>query len=602
MRCQRLWAFFVLLIWPVSVLATLPMYYHNSGHAKDFQVHDLPGLSKIPKFQRPLMFAGPIQLSANDTSKIFFWLFQRNPVQQKNLIIWFNSGLGCSSLDGALNEIGPFRIDSNGDIFYNNGTWLEDADLLFIDQPKGTGFSTNNGTYSTNFDSAVSQFLTFYSKFLDLFPGYIYKDIYFAGEGYAAQFIPYFAQSIVENNNYIKYLKAQFFLVNTLKIDPVNSLQQLLLHAPNALATNMALNKTINLAGLIMGSPWLHPNMQSLSTLTFAMDKELVTKENDQYMTLYYIYSACQMAIQQAALNQTVQTFSDPICTDSLIALFLNATKNSSITTDANSRSVNSNDSANYTCFNVYDYTLRSPFPSCGLEWPNIDRTTNFLNRPEVLKSLNVPQENNNRSNSINSTTTTQRWQQCSTEVATHFTNYNTTPSLFQLPGLLANVPVYLYGGDHDLITNFPGLENLTNQIQFTNAIATNTTSNTTFNPTTVQTGWSNNTTYKNLIFGTEIIGQLKSEFNLTLIQLYNTSHHPSHDDAYKTRAVINYVLGNADKKKATLKEEENKGVVKVPGLEIRYSLRKVDLPFVVLLSVGMVISSVVVVGSRFLF
>lgn len=44
-------------------------------------------------------------------------------------------------MDGALMEIGPYRLKDDHTLVSNNGSWHEFANLLFVDQPVGTGFS-----------------------------------------------------------------------------------------------------------------------------------------------------------------------------------------------------------------------------------------------------------------------------------------------------------------------------------------------------------------------------------------------------------------------------------------------------------------------------
>lgn len=44
-------------------------------------------------------------------------------------------------MDGALMEVGPYRVKDENTLVENPGAWNEFANLLFVDQPVGTGFS-----------------------------------------------------------------------------------------------------------------------------------------------------------------------------------------------------------------------------------------------------------------------------------------------------------------------------------------------------------------------------------------------------------------------------------------------------------------------------
>lgn len=72
-------------------------------------------------------------------------------------IFWLNGGPGCSSMDGALLETGPFRIDENEKVIYNNGSWHKFGDIIYVDQPAGTGFSFTN-EYITDLDQVAWYF------------------------------------------------------------------------------------------------------------------------------------------------------------------------------------------------------------------------------------------------------------------------------------------------------------------------------------------------------------------------------------------------------------------------------------------------------------
>ena len=81
-------------------------------------------------------------------------------------------------MDGALMEIGPYRLKDNETLVYNEGSWDEFANLLFVDQPVGTGFSyVNTDSYLHELDEMSAQFVVFLEEWFRLFPEYERDDV-----------------------------------------------------------------------------------------------------------------------------------------------------------------------------------------------------------------------------------------------------------------------------------------------------------------------------------------------------------------------------------------------------------------------------------------
>jgi carboxypeptidase D len=75
-------------------------------------------------------------------------------------------------------EIGPYRVQAGGNLEYNNGSWDEFANVLFVDQPVGTGFSyVNTNSYLSELDQATNHMIIFLEKFFGLFPEYEHDDV-----------------------------------------------------------------------------------------------------------------------------------------------------------------------------------------------------------------------------------------------------------------------------------------------------------------------------------------------------------------------------------------------------------------------------------------
>lgn len=70
-------------------------------------------------------------------------------------------------------EIGPYRMQSNGTLTYNEGSWAEYGNLLFIDNPIGTGYSfAPPDLFATELDEAARSIIAFLENFFDVFPHY----------------------------------------------------------------------------------------------------------------------------------------------------------------------------------------------------------------------------------------------------------------------------------------------------------------------------------------------------------------------------------------------------------------------------------------------
>lgn len=81
-------------------------------------------------------------------------------------------------MDGAMMEVGPYRMTEDGNLKYNNGSWDEFANLLFVDQPVGTGFSyVNTDSYLSELDQMAEHMIIFLEKWFALFPEYEHDDV-----------------------------------------------------------------------------------------------------------------------------------------------------------------------------------------------------------------------------------------------------------------------------------------------------------------------------------------------------------------------------------------------------------------------------------------
>ncbi|ORY66577.1 Alpha/Beta hydrolase protein [Pseudomassariella vexata] len=141
-------------------------------------------------------------VNVSDEKKLFFWFFEsRDKPTEDPIVVWLNGGPGGSSLMGLFTEIGPcLTNEGNNDTFRNEHSWTNFANMLFIDQPAGVGFSSiNNGTAGgpNTIKEAVVDFDKFLSVFFtEVFPQFSHLSFHVAGESFAGTYLPAFVSYI----------------------------------------------------------------------------------------------------------------------------------------------------------------------------------------------------------------------------------------------------------------------------------------------------------------------------------------------------------------------------------------------------------------------
>ncbi|KAH8671597.1 Alpha/Beta hydrolase protein [Xylariales sp. PMI_506] len=163
-------------------------------------------------------YAGRLSITDDPEGEdqFYFWFFpSTNALAKDEIIIWLNGGPGCSSLEGLLQENGPFLWQyGTFQPVPNPWSWNRLSNIVYIEQPIGTGFSTGTVT-ATNEEDIADQFNGFWKNFVDTFALQGYK-IYITGESYAGAYCPYIASAMLDLND------TTYYNVNGMMIyDPV---------------------------------------------------------------------------------------------------------------------------------------------------------------------------------------------------------------------------------------------------------------------------------------------------------------------------------------------------------------------------------------------
>ncbi|KAJ7135480.1 peptidase S10 serine carboxypeptidase [Mycena crocata] len=137
---------------------------------------------------------------------MFFYFFEsrRDPAKD-DVLMWINGGPGCSSAMGLLMELGPCSIDmknasSNGTT-WNPYSWNAEANIFFLDQPVGVGFSyADYGETISTTEDASKNVYAFISIFFETFSQFKGRALHLSGESYGGRYLPVFASEIYDQN------------------------------------------------------------------------------------------------------------------------------------------------------------------------------------------------------------------------------------------------------------------------------------------------------------------------------------------------------------------------------------------------------------------
>ncbi|OHE94397.1 carboxypeptidase cpdS [Colletotrichum orchidophilum] len=299
----------------------------------------------------------PISKEANETRQLFFWYFpSTNKDASDEVTIWLNGGPGCSSMIGLIQEHGPFTwFPSTYRPVYNIYSWSQLSNMLYIDQPAGTGFSVGKPGVNTE-EEIAQQFLGFYHNWMETF-GTKGRKTHLTGESYAGHYIPYIGDAMIKSNQSADY----------------------------------------NLSGAMMFSPYIRSNpkefQQNSVTLPFLNENNNVIGLYPGVGDYYDRLNAADEECGYAEMREKYFTFppkgpfppgnnSDACSTSSIL---YDGVGNIS------------------PCFNVYHVSQGCPGPSDPLAWASEGDNASiplgfhyaewhsYLNLPEIRKALHIP-------------------------------------------------------------------------------------------------------------------------------------------------------------------------------------------------------------------
>ncbi|KAF8265772.1 serine carboxypeptidase [Lactarius quietus] len=142
-------------------------------------------------------------LDVTDGKHLFFWFFESRSNPSKDpLVLWLNGGPGCSSSTGLLFELGPCTITDEGkNTTFNPYSWTNRANVIFLDQPVGVGYSySSDGSRVNTSPAAGLDVYAFLELFVTRFPKYASLPFHIAAESYGGTYAPNIASVIYKKN------------------------------------------------------------------------------------------------------------------------------------------------------------------------------------------------------------------------------------------------------------------------------------------------------------------------------------------------------------------------------------------------------------------
>lgn len=93
---------------------------------------------------------------------------------------------------GLFSELGPLVATKDGNIVRREYSWTREFNVLFIDNPVGTGFSFTDDDrgYTTNQTEVARDLFEALTQFFTIFDEYSKNEFYATGESYAGKYVP----------------------------------------------------------------------------------------------------------------------------------------------------------------------------------------------------------------------------------------------------------------------------------------------------------------------------------------------------------------------------------------------------------------------------
>ncbi|KAA8515624.1 hypothetical protein F0562_018765 [Nyssa sinensis] len=292
----------------------------QGGLKEKDRIERLPGQPKAGFAQ----YGGYVTIDESAGRAFYYYFVEAHHSKQSlPLLLWLNGGPGCSSLAyGAMQELGPFRVHSDGKTLYkNNFAWNNAANVLFLESPAGVGFSYSNTT--SDFEKGgdkktAADNYVFLLNWLERFPEYKNRDFYISGESYAGHYVPQLAHNILYYNKKAKKtiinLKG-IIIGNAVINDETDSRGMYDFFASHALISDETSHQIMKYCDFL-------PNATTQTSRCNAAANEANKDVND--IDIYNIYAPLCLSSNLTAKPKKTSLFNFDPCSDYYVFAYLN--------------------------------------------------------------------------------------------------------------------------------------------------------------------------------------------------------------------------------------------------------------------------------------
>lgn len=213
--------------------------------------------------------AGYYQIEHSYDARMFYFFFESRNSSKDPVVIWLTGGPGCSSELALFYENGPFTIANNLSLVWNEYGWDKVSNLLYVDQPTGTGFSYSSDRRDIrhNEEGVSNDLYDFLQAFFKEHPQLAENDFYITGESYAGHYIPAFASRVHRGNKAKEGIH-------------------------------------INLKGFAIGNGLTDPQIQYKAYSDYALEVGIIKEA--EYNRINKVLPACELAIKLCGTDGTI--------------------------------------------------------------------------------------------------------------------------------------------------------------------------------------------------------------------------------------------------------------------------------------------------------